>query len=427
MVFNHISCFNIFFFCPNLVVFGCGCHSAHLCASAACLKLPKTVEQFARDVYNYFVNSTKRKQELQEFQIFAEEVVHKILKLSTTRWLSFINVVNRILEQWSPLTLYFQSAVLEDDLHSARPILEALHNPAYKLYFKFLSHALTWTVKLNLQLQREKPQIATLLKSVTEIYKSILKCFIKSDILSSTDLSRIQVDYPRNFKPLEEMYFGAKVDAFIKSDTAIDPRELHNFRLRALDFYIELAKQIKMRFDFKNSDLLYASNFSVENVLSGNIMSISEYVNLYPSIDSDPESVNLEWQLLPEVFNLQECSNLDDIDFWSMVEKKRNGAGELVFSNLMKVVKYIMVFPHSSAAAERTFSQYNLIKSKLRNRLKVSTAAAILRIKDGLRYNVLSYRTITLKEISRYLEQQVQNVEQVDDNEDIDDVFELLS
>lgn len=75
--------------CPNLVVFGCGCHSAHLCASAACLKLPKTVEQFARDIFNYFVNSSKRQRELQEFQTFANEVVHKMLKLSTTRWLSF--------------------------------------------------------------------------------------------------------------------------------------------------------------------------------------------------------------------------------------------------------------------------------------------------------------------------------------------------
>jgi hypothetical protein len=40
--------------CPNLVVLGCGCHSAHLCTSAACLKLPNTIEQFTRDIYNYF-------------------------------------------------------------------------------------------------------------------------------------------------------------------------------------------------------------------------------------------------------------------------------------------------------------------------------------------------------------------------------------
>lgn len=171
---------------------------------------------------------------------------------------------------------------------------------------------------------------------------------------------------------------------------------------------------------------MYASNFSVENALSGKMMSISEYLNLYPSINSDPELVNLEWQLIPEVFDPQEFSNLETIDFWYMVEKKKNASGELVFSNLMKVVKYIMVFPHSSAAAERTFSQYNLIKTQLRNRLKVSTAAAILRIKDGLQHNVLSYRTITSKGISAHLEEQFQNSEEVE-IENIDDVFVLLS
>lgn len=73
---------------PYIYIQGCTCHSLHLCASAAAGKLPNTVEQFARDIYAYFKNSSKRLSELRECQVFAEEKPHKLLYPSQTRWLS---------------------------------------------------------------------------------------------------------------------------------------------------------------------------------------------------------------------------------------------------------------------------------------------------------------------------------------------------
>jgi len=57
-------------FVPHLFVIGCTCHSFHLCCSAACMQLLRAIEQFARNVYNFFSNSTRRYSELQEFQTF---------------------------------------------------------------------------------------------------------------------------------------------------------------------------------------------------------------------------------------------------------------------------------------------------------------------------------------------------------------------
>lgn len=45
---------------PALYVMKCICHSFHLCASYACQKLPRFVEDLTRDVYNYFSSSPKR-------------------------------------------------------------------------------------------------------------------------------------------------------------------------------------------------------------------------------------------------------------------------------------------------------------------------------------------------------------------------------
>lgn len=39
---------------PYLYVMKCICHSAHLCASHACEKLPRAIENMVRDIYSFF-------------------------------------------------------------------------------------------------------------------------------------------------------------------------------------------------------------------------------------------------------------------------------------------------------------------------------------------------------------------------------------
>lgn len=64
--------------------------------------------------------------------------------------------------------------------------------------------------------------------------------------------------------------------------------------------------------------------------------------------------------------------------------KNFNGLDEFMLPNLSQVIKAIMTIPHSSAAAERIFSQLTLIKSKQRNRLEVDTCDAIMHTKSLL-------------------------------------------
>lgn len=72
----------------NIFILGCTCHSLHLCSSGACKKLPKSVEEFARGLYNHFSNSPKRIEKFEEFQSFLELKPHKMLRPCQTRWLS---------------------------------------------------------------------------------------------------------------------------------------------------------------------------------------------------------------------------------------------------------------------------------------------------------------------------------------------------
>lgn len=72
----------------KIFVLGCVCHSFHLCSSEAAKKLPSYLEDLVRGVYNYFAHSSKRGEELKEFEMFIELKPHKLLRPNQTRWLS---------------------------------------------------------------------------------------------------------------------------------------------------------------------------------------------------------------------------------------------------------------------------------------------------------------------------------------------------
>ena len=55
---------------PNIFVMRCICHIAHLRASRACEKLPRTAEELMRDVYNYFSHSAERQEQFRVVQHF---------------------------------------------------------------------------------------------------------------------------------------------------------------------------------------------------------------------------------------------------------------------------------------------------------------------------------------------------------------------
>ncbi|XP_064420253.1 E3 SUMO-protein ligase KIAA1586-like [Latimeria chalumnae] len=109
---------------PGILLQRCICHSLHLCASAACMQLPRRCEDLARDVYNYFKNNSKRMAQYQEFQEFCHVEPHKLLKPSQTRWLSLQQVVKHISSQWDAFLLFFYFTVAGNTAERSRKYLQ---------------------------------------------------------------------------------------------------------------------------------------------------------------------------------------------------------------------------------------------------------------------------------------------------------------
>lgn len=152
---------------PYLYVMKCICHSAHLCASHACEKLPRAIENMVRDIYSFFSHSAKRLAEFEKFQHFVQVEPHKILKPAQTRWLSLQMCVSRILEQWDALELFFADAAERERLVAAENVASTLKNPIVKLYFQFLDYVLLVFTKFNRLFQSVYPNLHRLTRELT--------------------------------------------------------------------------------------------------------------------------------------------------------------------------------------------------------------------------------------------------------------------
>lgn len=373
---------------PHVFVMGCVCHSFNLCSSAACKMLPSSVEEFCRDVCNYFSHSSNRLKDLKKCQMFAKIEPHKMLKLSQTRWLSLQMVVNRILEQWNALLLFFTSEVSENDdanIGHARHILEALKNPVFKLYLLYLKYVLDIVNRLNLEFQSEDLKLHVLQSRISTLVRTLIRNYVKKEHLLD-DLDKTNFSNPRVFLKLEEIYYGAEVEQFILK-TEINRNDLLGFRTKCLNFYIELVKQIQNRFTFSDDVFECAKILDPKVVYSDKVNSVVKHANLFPVLVEELETLNTEWRMLQDNMDMRKYIDESPTAFWNKVFKMRNDLDALMFPNLKRLITGYMSLPHSSAAAERIFSQANLVKSKLRNSLLTVTESSLLHTKEMLNKN----------------------------------------
>ena len=61
------------------------------------------------------------------------------------------------------------------------------------------------------------------------------------------------------------------------------------------------------------------------------------------------------------------------VEFIIKVSSYRNGMDGICFEELINFIQNLLILPHSSTAAERKFSQLNLIKPKYRSKLEFQT------------------------------------------------------
>ncbi|CAH1114820.1 unnamed protein product [Psylliodes chrysocephalus] len=111
---------------------------------------------------------------------------------------------------------------------------------------------------------------------------------------------------------------------------------------------------------------------------SGDIPSLTKLLNCFPVLKDkvNIEELNLEWRSIPDLKEMK--THLDDIEtFWSLLLCQKDDNNDFQFPNLIIVTTYVFSLPHSSASAERMFSQLFLMKTKPRNRRNITYSMVV--------------------------------------------------
>lgn len=365
---------------PFLFTIGCMCHSLHLCSSAAARMIPTSVEILARNIYLYFSHSPKRQAEYKEFQESFNVKTHKILKTSSTRWLSLENVVSRILEQWTPLQHFFLHSSFESDVNSdmANKIRAELNNHN-KFYFFFLNYILNLTNKLNLEFQVESVRIHALLPMIKTYYNTILSNFIKREYILNKNVKEINFSDNKYFKEIKDVYVGGKAELFLVSENF---SEMEKIELKECckNYYKILCEQISSRINFEDKILNSIQGIDPSNLNESIVPLIAAMPNLVKQ--DDIEELDAEWRIMLNQGIVPKSLELEE--YWTSIFQLKNALNEKLFPKLKDFISSLLCLPHSSAAAERAFSMLTLIKDKKRNCLDTSTVSAIMMCKEFL-------------------------------------------
>lgn len=232
-----------------------------------------------------------------------------------------------------------------------------------------------------MEFQSQKPQLCNIYIRIETICKTILKNFMNNAYVESRFFLKINENNVSQYKPLEKIYLGTGVNAMLKNGEkfGLTKEIVHKFHLNCLSYYIELFTQIKKRFEnIEVYKMFYALNPT--EVLSGSTEHITDLIEKFPDMVLNKEEINSEFREISSLSGLlkKDLEILDFQEFWFKLCEYKNALNEKCFSNICNFVFNIMSLPHSSACAERIFSDLNNIKTKTRNRLLPETCNALL-------------------------------------------------
>lgn len=384
-VASHIKKVN-----PNLYVQGCLCHLLHLCAKKAAKQLNCDVESLLIDIYYYLDKSSKRKGRLINCQEACGLKTYKILKYCSTRWLSLLEAVNRLLMQWDAIVDFFTSDSEFKENAKFRKIKKIVISPDTKLYLLFLAAVLPVFTSLNVNLQSDAPLIHFVKRHLHSFLMDLLVRFIQPSAISnfSSEITKIDFEKSNHQKLDEDLVIGSQAKAYLRDNTISEIakktfyRSVRKFYESACSY--ALKKLPLTSIIFQHSEVVDPT--LREEVSFSSVMYFIDYFRDSITID-DLDALEIEftkYQIDPLSEDILIC-NADVA--WAKIMKLKDANGSIKYKYLPKIMIAILLIPQSNASCERVFSIVRHNLTEFRSCLNIETLNALLTEKVNSLYN----------------------------------------
>ncbi|KAL7287465.1 hypothetical protein TKK_0018569 [Trichogramma kaykai] len=377
---------------PNFMPIKCFCHIEHLCAMRAAQKIP------GHDAFGIIVNYVRLSPtKNHSFEVLQERMdlnVLQVLKNCPTRWLSNYSVINRCLQRWMSLTIFFENEYQKDNENTfpddtIKELRNFFRDPVQQAYVMFMEVLIGKLAEANLILQAEKPTFGKDHTVMKELYINLLKMYILDtyveQCVADGQLHKIDPKDTTKFKPSKEIRIGWKTRLFLEN-SQISEKEQKIFLENCLESMQEATVQMSQRCKFDDDKLSSLSLFHPENALdekfheranSDSLLFIAfqRFESLLPDHGKMKDVMYNEWDNLLTSEIPDNIKNERDIDkFWFLLKEVHDGR----FRYLSEFVLNLLCIPNSNAASERVWSKYKLEKPDIRSSLHNESIRSIM-------------------------------------------------
>lgn len=373
---------------PSIIIQGCACHLLHLAAQRATKQLKEiSIESFLVDVFYYMQKSSKRKKDFKLCQKMMDVDIHKILKHVSTRWLSLLESITRILEQWDALEMFFSVGKCTDSMEKDcvkneryMNVKKMMETPVCKLYCLFLLSVLPVFTTVNVSLQSSAPAVHLLQRKLNNVLHDLLSRFVKPSAVVSP-VRDTPYKEKTNQKQDCDLVVGAKTRAYIKNNSNLLAADLKMFYKSVKQFYVEACNYILQKFPLEEEFLKHVEVCDVSCRKTASFSSVEYLVTRFSSqlLEEAQEKLEIEfakYQADDFDINITNAARMDVA--WHLISQLVDTDGVVKYSILPKIMLSALVIPHSNAEVERIFSIVRKNQTDFRPNLSTKTLSALL-------------------------------------------------
>ncbi|KAG0418845.1 hypothetical protein HPB47_004551 [Ixodes persulcatus] len=238
-------------------------------------------------------------------------------------------------------------------------------------YLLFLRPSLTEVQVVNKAFETSTANPLKLMNDLSLLIEGLAKKIV----LPTCRLDPLTCDLDSYADPKPHLGYEAEMKIRDMRGQGLTSEAEDSFRERCAKFHRHLFKELKLRLPDNINIMRQTALLSPGNTLKVIKESLIPLMKLLGVPAEIITVIDFQWGKI----TLVPWENTSDVvSFWSEVAKYKDASGKNPFKELSDFALCVLVLPWSNAEVERVFSQVNIVKSKLRNKMTTFMANALL-------------------------------------------------